>query len=84
MTAVSPSWAEMRTRRCIRLRWKGVAGPIHLLAIVSMGMLLFDECDFEDLGREAAKRKRWVFLFTAVPIAVPGGTGSPINPIATY
>jgi kynurenine formamidase len=63
---------------------EGVAGPIHLLAIVSMGMLLFDECDFEDLGREAAKRKRWVFLFTAVPIAVPGGTGSPINPIATY
>jgi kynurenine formamidase len=63
---------------------EGVAVPIHLLTLVSMGMLLFDECDFEDLGREAAKRKRWVFLFTAVPMAVPGGTGSPINPIATY
>jgi kynurenine formamidase len=63
---------------------EGVSAPIHLLALVAMGIHLFDECDLEDLGREAAKRKRWVFLFTAAPLAVPGGTGSPINPIATY
>ena len=63
---------------------EGVAAPIHLLALVAMGLPLFDECDLEDLGREAAKRKRWVFLLTAAPLAVPGGTGSPINPIATY
>ena len=63
---------------------EGVTAPIHLLALVAMGLPLFDECDLEDLGREAAKRKRWVFLFTAAPLAVPGGTGSPINPIATY
>jgi kynurenine formamidase len=63
---------------------EGVASPIHMLTLVAMGMLLFDECDFEDLGREAAKRKRWIFMFTAEPMAVPGGTGSPINPIVTY
>ncbi len=63
---------------------EGVSAPIHLLALVAMGIHLFDECDLEDLGREAAKRKRWIFLFTAAPLAVPGGTGSPINPIATY
>src|SRR5580704_5785513 len=62
----------------------GVGAPMHLMALVAMGLPLFDECDLEDLGREAAKRKRWVFLFTAAPLAVPGGTGSPINPIATY
>jgi kynurenine formamidase len=63
---------------------EGVGAPIHLVALVGMGLPLFDECDLEELGREAAKRKRWVFLFTAVPLAVPGGTGSPINPIATF
>jgi len=63
---------------------EGVGAPMHLMALVAMGLPLFDECDLEDLGREAAKRKRWVFLFTAAPLAVPGGTGSPINPIATY
>ena len=63
---------------------EGMGAPIHLMALVAMGLPLFDECDLEDLGREAAKRKRWVFLFTAAPLAVPGGTGSPINPIATY
>lgn len=63
---------------------EGVGAPIHLLTLVAMGTLLFDECDLEDLGREAAKRKRWVFMFTAAPMAVPGGTGAPINPIATF
>jgi kynurenine formamidase len=62
----------------------GVGAPMHLMTLVAMGLPLFDECDLEDLGREAAKRKRWVFLFTAAPLAVPGGTGSPINPIATF
>jgi kynurenine formamidase len=63
---------------------EGIGAPMHLMALVAMGMPLFDELDLEDLGREAAQRKRWVFLFTAAPLAVPGGTGAPINPIATY
>ena len=63
---------------------EGVGLPIHELALVAMGIHLFDNCDLEDLGKEAAKRKRWVFLLTAAPLAIPGGTGSPLNPIATY
>ncbi len=63
---------------------RGVGLPIHELALIAMGIHLFDNCDLEQLAREAAKRKRWVFLLTASPMAVPGGTGSPINPIATY
>jgi kynurenine formamidase len=63
---------------------EGFPSPIHVMTLVAMGLPLFDECDLEDLAREAAKRKRWVFMFTAAPIAVPGGTGAPINPIATY
>jgi kynurenine formamidase len=63
---------------------EGVALPIHQLALVAMGLPLFDNCDLEDLGREAARRKRWVFLLTTSPIRVPGGTGSPVNPIAIF
>jgi len=31
-----------------------------------------------------AARKRWEFLLTAAPLPIKGGTGSPLNPIATF
>jgi kynurenine formamidase len=62
----------------------GVGLPIHQIALVAMGLYIFDNCDLEQLSQEAAKRKRWTFLVTAAPLAVPGGSGSPINPIAVY
>jgi hypothetical protein len=40
--------------------------------------------DLEALSEAAAARKRWDFLLTMAPIPVVGGTGSPINPIATF
>jgi kynurenine formamidase len=58
--------------------------PIHQLVLVAMGVHIFDNCDLEALGEAAAKRNRWEFLLTAAPLAVPGGTGSPLNPIATF
>ena len=63
---------------------QGVSHPVHQLVLVAMGMPIFDNCDLEALGEEAARRKRWEFLVTAAPISVPGGTGSPLNPIATF
>jgi hypothetical protein len=45
---------------------------------------LLDNCDLEALGEAAAARKRWDFLLTLAPIPVVGGTGSPVNPIATF
>lgn len=63
---------------------EGITQPIHLLSLVAMGMPIFDNCDLELVGREAAKRNRWEFLVTASPAAVPGGTGSVMNPIATF
>jgi len=51
---------------------------------VAMGMPIFDNLDLELVGREAEKRKRWEFLVTASPAAVPGATGSVLNPIATF
>ena len=43
-----------------------------------------DDCDLEQLAKEAAKRKRWEFMLTAAPMAIAGGTGSPLNSIATF
>jgi kynurenine formamidase len=65
----------------------GVEGPkmpIHWGAIWSMGVPILDNLDLEALSETAAKRNRWEFLLTAGPLAVEGGTGSPINPIASY
>jgi kynurenine formamidase len=65
----------------------GVTGsprPIHQVAIVALGLPLVDVMDLEAVAREAATRKRWDFLLTAAPVPVLGGTGFPLNPIATF
>ena len=63
---------------------EGVVQPIHQLLLIAMGTPIFDNCDLEAISAAAAKRKRWAFLLTASPIPVKGGTGSPLNPIATF
>ena len=62
----------------------GNVRPIHQLAIVAMGLPLVDVMDLEAVAETAARLKRWEFLVTAAPVPVPGGTGFPLNPIATF
>jgi kynurenine formamidase len=61
-----------------------IPGAIHDFALVSLGIHLMDNCDLEALSEAAAARKRWEFLLTAAPLPIKGGTGSPLNPIATF
>lgn len=63
---------------------EGIGLPIHQLVLVALGVNIFDNCDLEAISEATAKRNRWEFLLTAAPLAVPGGTGSPLNPIATF
>jgi kynurenine formamidase len=63
---------------------EGFTHPVHLLVLVALGMPIFDNLDLEALSREAAEQDRWHFLLTAAPMRIPGGTGSPLNPIATF
>ena len=63
---------------------EGLAFPLHRLAIVAMGVHMFDNADLEALSETAARLNRWEFLLTVAPIPMPGGTGSPVNPIATF
>ena len=65
-------------------RVEGVNQPIHQMFLVAVGTPLFDNCDLEALAQAAAQRRRWAFLFTVAPLRVPGSTGSPANPIATF
>lgn len=62
----------------------GIKLPIHWGTIFAMGVAILDNCDLDPLSAEAARLNRWEFLLTAAPLAVAGGTGSPINPIATF
>jgi kynurenine formamidase len=62
----------------------GITEPIHALVLIAMGMPIFDNLDLEAVSKEAARRNRWDFLVTASPAAVPGATGSVLNPIATF
>lgn len=62
----------------------GVLLPVHWVLVVGMGVPILDNCDLEALSEAANARDRWTFLLTAAPLAVEGGTGSPLNPIATF
>jgi kynurenine formamidase len=60
----------------------GVAFPVHVLAINAMGMHLLDYLQFDDLAPQCEAAGRWSFLCAVAPLRLPGGTGSPVNPIA--
>ena len=63
---------------------EGVGLPIHLLTIVAMGVDLFDNQDLEAVAETAARLNRWEFMVIAAPLAVEGGTGSPVNVLAIF
>ena len=60
----------------------GVGFPVHVLAINAMGLHLLDYLQFEDLVPACEAAARWSFLCVVAPLRLPGGTGSPVNPIA--
>ncbi|HYB96883.1 MAG TPA: cyclase family protein [Vicinamibacterales bacterium] len=62
----------------------GVNLPVHTLLITALGVHILDNQDLEALAETAAKLKRWEFMITINPLPVTGGTGSPLNTIATF
>jgi kynurenine formamidase len=61
---------------------EGVPFPIHVLALNAMGVLLLDYLQFEDLRGACESAGRWEFMCITAPLWIPGGTGSPVNPLA--
>ncbi|MEU6510123.1 cyclase family protein [Streptomyces sp. NPDC046942] len=60
----------------------GVHSPVHALALAAMGVPLLDNLDLEALSAATAEAGRHEFLLVVAPLNVPGGTGSPVNPVA--
>jgi hypothetical protein len=63
---------------------EGINRPIHQLTQVNMGLPIVDNAYTEDAAREAARLKRWEFLFTLHIFQIQGGTASPFNALATF
>jgi kynurenine formamidase len=61
---------------------EGVGFPIHVLALVAMGVHLLDYLHLDELAHACDTAGRWEFLFVGAPLRIAGGTGSPLNPIA--
>jgi len=56
--------------------------PLHMLCIRDMGLTLGEMFDLEPLAADCAADGVWEFLFSAPPLKVTGGVGSPLNPLA--
>jgi kynurenine formamidase len=65
-------------------RVEGLVLPVHAGVITYMGCPILDNLDLEAVSKKAAELGRWEFLLTVAPLAVGGGTGSPINPLAAF
>jgi len=63
---------------------EGTHSPIHALALPGMGIPLLDNVYLEELADHCAQAKRWTFQIVVAPLKVPGGTGSPVNPVAIF
>jgi kynurenine formamidase len=62
----------------------GITLPVHLITILAIGAPIIDNCDLEELSEALGTRRRSTFLLTVQPLTVEGGTGSPVNPVATF
>ncbi|TMA38851.1 MAG: cyclase family protein [Deltaproteobacteria bacterium] len=56
--------------------------PVHLLCIRDVGLTLGEMFDLDELAAACARDGVWEFLFSAPPLKVTGGVGSPLNPLA--
>ena len=63
---------------------EGLVNPLHELVLVGLGMPILDNLDLEAVALQALASKRATFLFVGAPLRVPGGTGSPLNPLAVF
>ena len=56
----------------------------HHVGIVGMGLWLIDAANLEELAAACEERGRWEFMLSISPLRIVYGTGSPVNPIATF
>jgi kynurenine formamidase len=57
---------------------------VHMIVLASMGLPILDWPALTELAATCDRLKRWDYLLTTAPLRLPGGTGSPINPLALF
>ena len=58
--------------------------PLHQIGLVAMGLCILDAPDVEALAAACATRARHEFVLLVAPLRIPGGTASPVNPLAIF
>jgi kynurenine formamidase len=60
----------------------GLSQPLHWVTIPAMGVVHGEMFFLKDLAADCAADRVYEFFFTAPPLNITHGTGSPINPLA--
>lgn len=58
--------------------------PLHMIGCVAMGLCLLDYPEVTILRDMCTEEGSYEFVLTCAPLAIPGATGSAVNPIATF
>lgn len=56
--------------------------PLHIVALVHMGIAFGEIFDLEAIGRDCAADGVHEFMFVAAPLPITGAAGSPVNALA--
>lgn len=59
----------------------GVALPLHTALMRNLGVTFTEIAQLDQLAEHCAQDGQWSFLYSAAPLKVYGGTGSPVNPV---
>jgi kynurenine formamidase len=62
----------------------GLPNPIHVVGLVALGLWLIDNLALDDLAETSRRLGTAEFMLTVTPLKILGGTGSPVNPVATF
>ncbi|MFJ9821078.1 cyclase family protein [Streptomyces sp. NPDC101151] len=58
--------------------------PLHQIGLAAMGLTLLDWPLVEQLSQICRELGTWEFLIVIAPLPLPGGTGSPVNPLCLF
>jgi kynurenine formamidase len=59
----------------------GVVLPLHNALMRNLGVPFTEIAALDALAADCFADGQWTFLYTAAPLKVAGGTGSPVNPV---
>ena len=58
--------------------------PLHQIGLSAMGLSVLDAPDLEPLVAACTRFRQHEFMVVYAPLRLPGGTGSPVNPLCIF